>query len=411
MRRITQQTKMAAPMIGVEVGKFVHIKSRFNSENELVSEEPYPRSGHCCATDGINLFAFGGYHPEYCKKTKRKGHIVIRRHEVFREMWCFNLAKETWHEVSMAGDVPHETASMSMLLSGHTLLLFGGTCYPWGQTSNADVICFNLKEKRWSALTCEGQQPPGKYGHAMSLQHNRLFLFGGCRQVSEEDFLFDADLHSLDLRNLTWSLLSNMEDQNDAEAPSRVMYRHGLAWHENKLYIIGNSWKELYSMSIYQSEVHVYDLETNSWGKERTLPCPQNGHPNRRQYHSCVQWKNEVYICGGLYNMVIFGDLWKLELPSLQWSLLPTQMPVPTFFHSAAITSTKCMYVFGGTTSPGDGKRTNNVFRIWLALPPLTDIALRKVLSLLPDRSKESIASLQDLGIPKNIMDRLKHVE
>ncbi|XP_022107253.1 uncharacterized protein LOC110988234 [Acanthaster planci] len=396
---------MAAPTDEIEVGKFVHINTRFDSANETKVVEPYPRSGHCCATDGINLYVFGGYHPAYCMtETEPEYREVTKKNEVFKDMWCFNLARETWCEVNTVGAVPHETASMSMLLSGHTLLLFGGTCYPWGHTSNADMVSFKLKDKTWSTLACKGQHPPGKYGQAMSLVYDRLYLFGGCRRLSEEDFLFDADLHCLNLKNLTWSLVSDMDAQSDSDAPFRVMYRHSLAWHENKMYLIGNSWRELYS-SEYHDQIHVYNLETNTWEKEPTLPCLHNGHPQRRQYHSCMQWKNEVYMCGGHNNVTIFGDIWKLDLPSLQWTRLSTEMPVPTFFHSAAITSTKCLYIFGGVTCLRDRDRTNNIFRIWLDIPPLTDIALRKVLSLLPNRSQDSINRLWDLGVPQTIMD------
>ena len=51
---------------------------------------------------------------------------------------------------------------------------------------------------------------------------------------------------------------------------------------------------------------------------------------------SCVV---DVYICGGYNGDTIFGDLWALDLLSLQWRRLPTDLPQPIYFHSSAITT------------------------------------------------------------------------
>ncbi|XP_033643131.1 kelch domain-containing protein 10-like [Asterias rubens] len=393
----------------MDVGQFVCIKP--NKSRSDSNAEPFARSGHCCATDRINMFVFGGYHPEFVTTLTQPVYKEITLcNEVFREMLCFNLYTETWHEVRTFGEAPWEAASMSMLLHGQTLFMFGGTSYPWGETSNSDVIAFKLKDKTWSTLACKGQRPPGKYGQAMVLRHGCLYLYGGCRQISSDDYLFDSDVHCLDARSQTWSLLSDQTTQDDPEAPSRGMYRHGLAWHNNKLYVIGSSWTELHSLK-YQDKIHVYSLETNLWSTEMTKPCLVDRFPLRRKYHSCVQWKNEVYICGGHNHRKVFGDVWKLELPSLQWSKIPALMPVPAYFHTAAITPSKCMYIFGGVTCLEDRNRTNGLYRIWLTIPPLLDMALRKVVSLLPNLNSENIAKLQDLGIPRSVLDRLKHIE
>ena len=59
-----------------------------------------------------------------------------------------------------------------VLLCNQMLLLFGGTSYPWGVNSNADVVAFNLKDKKWSILECTGdKRPPGKYGQVSPLSH------------------------------------------------------------------------------------------------------------------------------------------------------------------------------------------------------------------------------------------------
>ena len=101
----------------------------------------------------------------------------------------------------------------------------------------------------------------------MVLRHSCLYLYGGCRQISDEEYLFDSDIHCLDARSQTWSLLSDETTQYDPEASSRGMYRHGLAWHDNKLYVIGSSWKELHSLR-YQDKVHILGILQKNWFKE-----------------------------------------------------------------------------------------------------------------------------------------------
>ena len=72
--------------------------------------------------------------------------------------------------------------------------------------------------------------------------------------MSEFDFLFDSDLHMLDLPTQTWSSLSDAKSQSREMIEARGMYRHGLAYHNNRIFIIGSSWTELYADQ-YQTKV------------------------------------------------------------------------------------------------------------------------------------------------------------
>ncbi|XP_071810516.1 kelch domain-containing protein 10-like isoform X2 [Asterias amurensis] len=422
-----EQLSAACPLINeIKVGEAVISKSRFSTRSV---DQPYPRSGHCCATDGINFYIYGGYHPEYHipkdpEDSDDEDEVVVN--EIFQEMWSFNIATETWQKVETVGRQPTETASMSMLLCGQNMLLFGGTGYPWGKNPNADVFIFNLSEKSWSIMECTGdERPPGKYGQAMVLHDNKLYFHGGCRMIdnpltNRRCALFDSTVYCLDAGSKTWSQLATSSDtESDTK---KGMYRHGLAWHDGNLYLIGSSDNKEAPMKDkkYLDEVfQPHKDKENRWTVEKTKPCPKGAYPAPRKHHSCVQWKNEVYICGGHNDEVIFDDVWRLELPSLQWFKLPTALPVPTCFHTAAITpetsKIKCMYIFGGLisdiTDPDyrQRKRTNNVFRIWLDIPPLADISLRKIVSCLPDVTDETIATLSKLGVQSGQLDKLRH--
>ncbi|XP_006822535.1 kelch domain-containing protein 10-like, partial [Saccoglossus kowalevskii] len=121
---------------------------------------PYPRSGHCCAADDSNLYIYGGYNPVYEVRNVKPVY-----NKLFRELWSYNFSTCTWTlENDTNGEIPEETASMSMAISGNCLLLFGGTSFPWGEKSNKDVYVYLIKQKKWDKLQCIGDSPPAKYG-------------------------------------------------------------------------------------------------------------------------------------------------------------------------------------------------------------------------------------------------------
>nr|XP_054751517.1 kelch domain-containing protein 10-like [Lytechinus pictus] len=377
--------------------------------------QPYQRSGHCCATDGINLYVFGGYHPEYVI-TDERNLRRIAQHNIFRDLWCYNFATKTWHEVKTSGSSPSETASMSMILSGSTLICFGGTLYPWGSKSNNKIYTLNLAERKWKVLQCSGTIP-AKYGQAMSLHDGALYVYGGCRRISEEEHLFDSELHHLDMKTHEWSLILDKDHKENVTLTHlRGMYRHGLAYYQDKIYVIGSSWEELTSI-LYYHKVHVFDIAEGRWSWETAIPTEDNRYPQRRVYHSCAQWNSEVYICGGHdARYFVMDDIWCLHLPDLRWTQLITSLPVPSFFHSAAITDTKCMYLFGGVKNFAgrdhnvDRIRTKIIQKIWLAIPTLTELCWQNVLELCPKMAKLSKEELFSLGIPKIFTDRLKPI-
>ncbi|XP_033106528.1 kelch domain-containing protein 10-like [Anneissia japonica] len=402
---------MALPL---KVGHFVQIST---ADRNGYSEEkqPYPRSGHCSVANNGHLVVYGGYHPEYrCSFEEDDEENISPEYifnKVFKELWSFNLTTCEWHEVSTSGHPPAETASMSMAISGQTLLLFGGTGFPWGLNSNDKIYMFNLKTQAWNVLNSGGERPQGKYGQAMCLHQGCIYVFGGCRQVCPGEFHFNSELHELNLHTNMWTHLhENLPTDFSEDALCRGMYRHSIAIHKNKLFVIGNSWHELQYKSHFMNKIHAYDLGTRLWEYLSTRPWEsiEHSYPKRRVYHTCCQWKDSIYMCGGHNSSYIYDDLWKLNLETLQWSKLSVSMPVPTFFHSAAITPAGCMYLYGGVTSLGDRVRTSAIFRIWLEVPSLLEIAWNYLHKYFSHLDKLSYMQLYRLGIPPALLDRLK---
>lgn len=84
---------------------------------ELFSPSPPPaghrcppaRSGHRCVADSSNLYVFGGYNPDY----DESGGPENEDYPLFRELWRYNFATDTWHQMGTEGYMPRELASMS----------------------------------------------------------------------------------------------------------------------------------------------------------------------------------------------------------------------------------------------------------------------------------------------------------
>ncbi|XP_071960566.1 kelch domain-containing protein 10-like [Antedon mediterranea] len=402
---------MALPL---KVGHFVQISS-IDNNGYTEEKQPYPRSGHCCVANSGHLIVYGGYHPEYQYSFEEDEDDDVSSlfiyNKVFKELWCFNLTTCEWQEVDTRGQPPAETASMSMVLSGQTLLLFGGTGFPWGKRSNDKIHMLNMKKQEWDILKCSGDFPPGKYGQAMCLHQGSVYIFGGCRQVCPGEFHFNSELHELNLSRKTWKKLhENLPNDFSEDSLCRGMYRHSIAIHSNKMFVIGSSWHELKYKPHFLNMVHVYDLETRKWEYTTTKASRSFDHPypKRRVYHSCCHWKNNIYMCGGHNSSYIYDDLWRLNLETLQWSKLSATMPVPTFFHTAAVTPAGCMYLYGGVTSLSERARTSAIFRIWLDVPSLLEISWNYLHQLFPHLRKLSDTQLFTLGIPSLLLDRLK---
>ncbi|KAG7281903.1 hypothetical protein CRUP_031152 [Coryphaenoides rupestris] len=317
---------------------------------------PPARSGHRCVADNANLYVFGGYNPDF----EEAGGSENEDYPLFRELWRFHFATATWQQLRTEGYMPTELASMSVVLHGNNLLVFGGTGIPFGESNGNDVHVCNIHYKR-------------------------------------------TDLHRLDLSTRVWVHLKPKNAPIDL--PEERSYRHELAHDRQRIYILGGgtSWT-----SYPLDKIHAYNLETNYWERIATKPHEKIGYPAARRCHSCVQVKDEVFICGGYNGEQILPDLWKINLQTYQWSRLPALMPEPAYFHCAAITPAGCMYVHGGVVNMPENQRTGSLYKVWLVVPSLLELAWERLLKAYPRLPQLSTPQLHSLGLAHTFIQRLK---
>ncbi|XP_059843028.1 kelch domain-containing protein 10 isoform X4 [Hypanus sabinus] len=354
---------------------------------------PPARSGHRCVADNSNLYVFGGYNPDY----EESGGPENEAYPLFRELWRYNFASGIWQQVGTEGFMPRELASMSVVLHGNNLLVFGGTGVPFGESSGNDVHVCNINYKRWALLNCRGEKPNPIYGQAMVIINGYLYIFGGTT-----GYVYNTDLHRLDLRAREWIQLKPHNPPSDLP---EERYRHEIAHDGQRIYILGGgtSWTT-YPLN----KIHAYNLETNTWEEIQTKPQERTGFPAARRCHSCVQIGHDVYVCGGYNGEVILGDLWKLSLQTFQWVKLPAEMPEPAYFHTAAVTPAGCMYVHGGVVNIHENKRTDSLYKIWLVVPSLFELCWERLLKSLPQLTRFSTTQLLNFGLTQGLVERLK---
>ncbi|KAA8590251.1 hypothetical protein FQN60_014185, partial [Etheostoma spectabile] len=275
----------------------LRIPNRFLREGHCV---PPARSGHRCVADSTNLYVFGGYNPDF----EEAGGSENEDYPLFRELWRFHFATATWQQVRTEGYMPTELASMSAVLHGNNLLVFGGTGIPFGENNGNDVHVCNVQYKRWNLLNCRGKKPNKIYGQAMVIINGYLYVFGGTT-----GYLYSTDLHRLDLTTREWT---HLKPNNAPSDLPEERYRHELAHDGQRIYILGGgtSWTS-------------YTLE-----KDILLPAVV----------TAVCRSKMVFICGGYNGELILSDLWKINLQTFQWTKMPAAMPEPAYFHSAAVT-------------------------------------------------------------------------
>jgi Galactose oxidase, central domain len=212
----------------------------------------------------------------------------------------------------------------------------------------------------------------------------------------------------LNLSTLTWETVFTCTGNRTDEPDAR--YRHELAFDGVNLYILAGGTAELAYDFL---TIPVFSLETFTWSFRASKQDSKEGYPLARKCHSAVQIKKdtgiEVFVMGGFDNTKIFNDVWRLDIPSLQWTQMSRSVfPNPLYFHSSSVTPEGCMYTFGGIQLGRENtSRTNKLYKLWLCIPKLSEISWESLLYYYPNLVNEDRSKLLKAGIPVRFVDRL----
>lgn len=371
------------------------------------SECPKARSGHRIACDYRNLYSYGGFNPSISENDPDMldDQTWVESKPLFKELWRFNLVTQRWKRLPGQENMPNELASNAVILCGKALMVYGGTGVPFGDSCSNQLYICNVDSGAIKIVPATGELPEPQYGQALICHGPYLYTVGGTTGYD-----YTCDIHRFNLKSGVWEIVYICTGKDECEPYGR--YRHELAFDGKMIYVLGGGTSsEAYGFS----EIPAFDLKTNSW---RTLTthgdkfCRNSIYetmvPEPRRCHGSVQYTDEksgvtsVVISGGYNGDSVFSDVWRLDLSTLQWTLLKECiLPSPVYFHSAALTPEGRMYIFGGIAKiNNEMERTNAVYSAWLTIPKLSDICWQALNNYYPSLKYSSPDKLLHIGIP-----------
>ncbi|XP_055686745.1 kelch domain-containing protein 10 homolog [Lutzomyia longipalpis] len=368
---------------------------------------PKPRSGHRIVCTERSIYCFGGFNPNIPSNTG-----VIRDVSLFQELWRYDTLSREWELIFGPGEeMPEELASHAMLMLGNSILIFGGTCYPFGTRCSNKLHIFNTISKKLATVETRGTPPQEMYGQAMVVHEEYLYVIGGTTGYD-----YSCDVHRLNLMTHEWELVYHCDENNERDPSGR--YRHELAYDGEKIYILGGGTS---SVAFTLSQIPAFDLKKNAWSVVQTKPDPtftlrdnKPAFPEARKCHSCVQIESaegpSVVIIGG-YDTCYHNDIWKLNLRTFEWRCFSKVCTFrPLFFHDATVTRGGCVYIYGGITCnaiTNSIKRISNMYKIWMTIPKLSEMCIEALNFYAPHLKESSPKDLLKLGVPPPFVDRL----
>jgi hypothetical protein len=92
-------------------------------------------------------------------------------------------------------DLPLELASNAMVMQGNTIMVYGGTGFPFGVNCSNKLYVYHPEwnRKRMEEIQTRGEKPPPQYGQAIVCHENFLYTIGGT-----EGFDYTCDVYRLE---------------------------------------------------------------------------------------------------------------------------------------------------------------------------------------------------------------------
>ncbi|KAK2585186.1 hypothetical protein KPH14_009896 [Odynerus spinipes] len=243
--------------------------------------QPRPRHGHRAVAIKDLMVVFGG-----------------GNEGIVDELHVYNTATNQWFVPSTKGDIPPGCAAYGFVVDGTRILVFGGMV-EYGKYSNE---LYELQASRWEWKRLKPKPPKHdpppcpRLGHSFTLIGNRVFLFGGLA--------------------------------NDSDDPKNNIPRY---------------LNDLYTLELLPNGTTAWDIPQT----HGHAPPPRESHTGVA-YTDRTTGKSCLVIYGGMSGCRL-GDLWFLDVDTMTWNkpVVHGPTPLPRSLHTATLIGHR-MYVFGG---------------------------------------------------------------
>ncbi|XP_053202592.1 host cell factor 1-like isoform X2 [Panonychus citri] len=228
------------------------------------------------------------------------------------------------------------------------IIIFGG-----GNEGIVDELhVYNTTTNQWFIPQVKGEIPPGCAAYGFVCDGTRLLVFGGMIEYGK----YSNELYELQASRWEWRKLKPRPPKNGIYPCPRL--GHSFTLIQNKVYLFGglanDSDDPKNNIPRYLNDLYVLEmkpfLSTMQWELAQTYGTP----PPPRESHSAVAYMGadgkhpKLIIYGGMSGCRL-GDLWQLDIQTMHWSkpFVEGIPPLPRSLHSATLIGNK-MYVFGG---------------------------------------------------------------
>ncbi|KAF4523888.1 hypothetical protein B566_EDAN010206, partial [Ephemera danica] len=253
-----------------------------------------------------------------------------------------------WKKVSNAtGPTPKPRHGHRAVAIKDLMVVFGG-----GNEGIVDELhVFNTANNQWFVPTVTGDVPPGCAAYGFVVDGTRILVFGGMVEYAK----YSNDLYELQASRWEWKRLKPKPPKNGISPCARL--GHSFTLIGNKVYLFGglanDSDDPKNNIPIYLNDLYTLELRSNSavaWDMPKTYgqpPSPRESHTSVA-YTDSITGRSRLIIYGGMSGCRL-GDLWFLDVETMSWSkpIISGIPPLPRSLHTSTIVG-KRMLVFGG---------------------------------------------------------------
>ena len=256
------------------------------------------------------------------------GMLLVTQQDTHR----LNLSTNAWsNTLSYSGTRPSIRREHTAVVYGTKMWVFGG----WdGTTKNYQLHSLDLSQSTvaWSnTITCTGTAPAGIYGHTAVVYGDYMYVScGNAAAVSNATY-------KINLSTLVWSLITLK-----GSVPPAARYGNTIALSGAFFYVFSGF------NTFHFNDTFKFDIVDESW--EGPIVVPEGTPPPIRSKHTSVVYNGCLYIWGGALSSVPIDNIvYKLDLSTLIWSIIPCSGVAPSarYGHSAIVYG-NYMYVYGG---------------------------------------------------------------
>ncbi|KAH8252410.1 hypothetical protein KR038_009601, partial [Drosophila bunnanda] len=252
--------------------------------------QPRPRHGHRAINIKELMVVFGG-----------------GNEGIVDELHVYNTVTNQWYVPVLKGDVPNGCAAYGFVVEGTRMFVFGGMI-EYGKYSN-DLYELQATKWEWRKMYPEspdggGMSPCPRLGHSFTMVGDKIFLFGGLANESDDPKnnipKYLNDLYILDTRgvhshNGKWIVPKTFGDSPPPrESHTGIAFTSKANGNLNLLIYGGMSGCRL-------GDLWLLDTESMTWAKPRTL----GQAPLPRSLHSSTMIANKMYVFGGWVPLVM----------------------------------------------------------------------------------------------------------